>query len=203
MHSALNSFERYPHGERKFPLLIELALIHYQFESIHPFVDGNGRIGRLLTSLLLVHWELIPQPLLYMSAFFERNRQKYYDLLLSVGAAGNWIEWISFFLEGVEKQSMAALAKAKKLIDLQTEWKNRVTGARSSTLLHQLIDILFESPVLMANKEARLLGITYMSARNNINKLVEANILTHIQLSPRRNFFVANEIFEISEKYKK
>jgi Fic family protein len=98
MNIALDAFEKYLHEKNSYPPLVRLALIHHQFESIHPFLDGNGRIGRLLISLFLVHWGLLPYALLYLSAFFERNRDAYYDLLLAVSQKGAWNEWLSFFL---------------------------------------------------------------------------------------------------------
>lgn len=97
MHEALNLFEGYLHSEDPYPPLLRLAFVHYQFEAIHPFLDGNGRVGRLLLSLMLVNWGLLPHPLLYLSAFFERNRQDYYDLLLAVSTSASWREWVVFF----------------------------------------------------------------------------------------------------------
>lgn len=96
MQQALDAFEKYLHGEDAHPPLVRLACIHYQFEAIHPFLDGNGRIGRLLISLLLVHWNLLPLPLLYLSTYFENHKQNYYDLLLGVSARGAWNEWLLF-----------------------------------------------------------------------------------------------------------
>src|SRR5215469_1592607 len=104
MKVALSALERYIHSESNLPPLVRMALIHYQFEAIHPFLDGNGRIGRLLITLLLCAEGLLPQPLLYLSAFFERHRSEYYRLLLEVSQRGNWLEWITFFLRGVSEQ---------------------------------------------------------------------------------------------------
>jgi Fic family protein len=123
MNEGLDAFEKYIHGDDPSPPLIRLALIHYQFEAIHPFLDGNGRIGRLLISLLLAHWNLLPLPLLYLSAFFERNRQQYYDLLLAVSERGACSDWVSFFLRGVLAQATDANRRAKRLQDLQAEWR--------------------------------------------------------------------------------
>jgi Fic family protein len=180
MHKALGAFEKYIYSGDHYPPLIRLALIHYQFEAIHPFLDGNGRIGRLLISLLLVHWELLPLPLLYLSAFFDRRRDEYYDLLLAVSERGAWRDWVEFFLRGVAEQALDAIARAKRLQDLQSEWHARLTQARASTLLLRLVDSLFASPVLTIPQAQDLLGVTYRTAHRHIQKLVDAGILQRI-----------------------
>jgi len=102
-----------------------LGLIHYQFEAIHPFPDGNGRLGRLLISLLVCSWNLLPQPLLYLSAFFETNRPQYYANLRNVTEKGNWNAWLSFFLAGIASQSMDAIARIKRINDLRENYRQR------------------------------------------------------------------------------
>lgn len=119
MRSALNSLEKYLQGDDRYPPLVRLALIHYQFETIHPFIDGNGRVGRILLSLLLVHWRLVPLPLLHLSAYFERHRDEYYQLLIGVSERGAWKAWLAFFLQGVAEQSRDAMTRAKQLQHLQ------------------------------------------------------------------------------------
>ncbi len=177
MERSLDRLETYVHAEDDLPPLIRLAMIHSQFEMIHPFIDGNGRIGRLLIVLLMVHWNLLPIPLLYLSAFFERNRETYYERLLGVSARGEWEEWISFFLQGIGEQARDATTRAKKLQDLQAEWRGQVTSPRSSTLTLRLVDSLFESPVVRVPRAQALLGVTYPSAKQTIDKLVQAGIL--------------------------
>ena len=118
MLEALSDLEKYLHTPSPLPLLIRLALFHYQFEAIHPFLDGNGRIGRLLLTFLLCAEGLLPQPLLYLSAYFERNRKLYYHLLLSVSHSGKWTDWIVFFLNGVAEQSRDAIKRSHQLMDL-------------------------------------------------------------------------------------
>ena len=112
MKLALGALEKFLHAPSSLPPLVRLALVHYQFEAIHPFLDGNGRVGRLLMSLLLVTEKLLPQPLLYLSGFFEARRQDYYSHLLSVSQRGSWEPWIMFFLEGVAEQSSDAMTRA-------------------------------------------------------------------------------------------
>ncbi len=195
MQRALDAFEKYLHTENAYPPLVRLAFIHYQFEAIHPFADGNGRIGRLLTSLLLVHWKLLPLPLLYLSAFFEQHRQDYYDLLRAVSERGAWREWVELFLQGVAEQARDASVRAKRLQDLQLDWRERLAEARSASPL-RLAESLFESPVVTIPQAQRLLDVTYHSARRNVEKLVMADILQPIGESPRGKMFVAQEVLE-------
>lgn len=151
MQVALDDLEQFINESSSLPPLVRIALIHYQFETIHPFGDGNGRIGRLLISLLLVYWKILPLPLLYLSAYFERLREEYCDLLFAVSERGTWNEWIAFFLRGVAEQSRDASGRAKRLQDLQGDWRRQVQQARVTDLLHGLIDFLFEQPILAAN----------------------------------------------------
>jgi len=159
MQEALDAFEKYLHVEDNYPPLIRLAFIHYQFETIHPFLDGNGRIGRLAITLLLVNWDLLPLPLLYLSAFFEKHRQGYYDLLLGVSRQGAWPRWVEFFLRGVAEQARDAGQRAKRLQDLQEEWRARLAQKRSPGLLFRLADSLFETPILTIPQAQSLLGV--------------------------------------------
>ena len=196
MNQALDVFEKYLHADDPLPPLIRLACAHYQFEAIHPFIDGNGRIGRLLISLLLIDWNLLPQPLLYLSAYFERQRDTYYDRLLAVSERGAWREWVLFFLQGISEQSRDALTKAKKLQDLQHTWHQKVTQARSSALLPRLIDHLFSSPIVTIPRVEQLLGVTYRSAKLNVAKLVEAKILIPTE-AKHNKAYVAVDILKI------
>ena len=127
------------------PLLIQLALIHYQFEAIHPFPDGNGRVGRLLLPLILVERKEISQPLLYLSTYFEKNYDEYIDRMLAVSQHGLWTGWIEFFLNGVEEACKDAISRAQTLLDLQQHYRQKIQRARSSALLGQLIKPIYSS----------------------------------------------------------
>jgi len=195
MLTALGALEEYIYRTSDHPPLIRLGMIHYQFEAIHPFLDGNGRIGRLLVSLLLVNWNLLPLPLLYLSAYFERLRQEYYDLLLAVSEHGAWRNWLVFFLRGVAEQARDAIVRAKRLQDLQLDWRDRLTHARASALLLRLADSLFESPMLTIPQAQRILNLTtYRSAQLNVEKLVAAGILQAVSDSSYGKSFLAVEI---------
>jgi len=198
MHEALSALEKYLHSNDLYPPLIRLALIHYQFEAIHPFVDGNGRIGRLLITLLLVQWQLLPLPLLYLSAYFYRYRQEYYELLLGVSERGAWRDWILFFLRGVAEQAQDAIARARRLQDLREEWRRRLSQARTSALTLRLVDALFESPVLTIPQAKEHLRVdTYHTARDTVEKLVDAGILYLAEETRRGKTYWAPEIVKV------
>jgi Fic family protein len=199
MKEALSDLEKYINAESDFPPLIRLALIHYQFEAIHPFLDGNGRIGRLVITLLLCAEGLMPQPLLYLSAFFERHRSDYYRLLLEVSQKGNWREWVAFFLRGISEQSVDALNRANQLHQLSVEYRQRLHDRRSSATLLQLADMLFKNPVLSPNSVSKALNLTFASAQRNINKLEHAGILREITGRRRGRIYVAQQVMEILE----
>ncbi len=176
----------------------ELGRILSEFEAIHPFVDGNGRIGRLLITLLLVEWELLPLPLLYLSAYFYRHRQDYYDLLLAVSERGEWRDWMLFFLRGVAEQARDANLRIRRLQDLRTAWRERLTQARASALLLRLVDALFESPVITIPLAQELMGVTYHSARRSVMRLVQEGILQAAGNETYKKTFVASDILEIT-----
>jgi Fic family protein len=194
MTEALGALEEYLHTENSYPPLMRLAFIHYQFEAIHPFLDGNGRIGRLLISLLLVNWNLLPLPLLYLSAYFERRRQDYYDLLLGVSECGTWHEWMMFFLCDVAEQAVDANSRAKRLQDLQIEWRRQLIKARASASSLHLANSLFESPMLSISKAQQVLGVTYHSAQHSVERLVRAGILRQRGETAYGKTFVADDI---------
>ena len=200
MKQALDRFEKYLHSDSEFPPLVRLALIHYQFEAIRPFLDGNGRIGRLLTTLLLCTENLLPQPLLYLSAFFERQRDRYYDLLLEVSRKGAWTPWISFFLRAVAHQARDAIARSDRLLALWHRYRTTLQEARASALLLQLVDDLFADPAITNPGAARRLGITPRSAQLNINKLVAAGILVEATGQKRNRVYAAPAIIDIADQ---
>lgn len=197
MLECLEALEKYLHAPDVYPPLVRLAFIHYQFEAIHPFLDGNGRIGRLLLALLLGAWNLLPLPLLYLSAYFERSRDTYYDLLEAVSARGAWREWVLYFLRGVEEQSRDAVERAKRLQDLQTAWRHRLTQTRASALLLRLVDALFQSPVVTLPQVQRVLGVTHRSAGQAVARLVDEGILQPVPGRRRNRQFVAPEVLAV------
>ncbi|MHB9075621.1 MAG: Fic family protein [Desulfobaccales bacterium] len=178
MNEALDAFEKYLHSDNLFPPLVRLALIHYQFEAIHPFLDGNGRVGRLLLSILLANWNLLPIPLLYLSAFFEEHRKQYSELLLSVSKYGIWHDWVIFVLQGIEEQARDACVRAKELQDIQKDWYQRLKKLEYSGAELKLADTLFTDPFLTIPRAQKLLELkNYRTAKSCVEKLVKAGIL--------------------------
>ena len=200
MHEALDGLEKYLHAPSEMPALIRLAMVHYQFEAIHPFLDGNGRVGRLLVTLLLCADTLLPEPLLYLSAHFERYREEYYERLLAVSQKGAWHEWIRYFLSAVATQSRDAIRRIDRLLDLRKTYHGQVQQARASALLVQLIDEMFTSPAMTNAGVSRRLKITPRSAQLNIDKLVERGILREATGRRRNRVYVAAEIVDIIER---
>lgn len=200
MKQALSAFEKYIHAPSELPPLVRMALIHYQFEAIHPFIDGNGRVGRLLITLLLCADRLMPEPLLYLSVFFERHRAEYYRLLLEVSQEGNWLGWLSFFLRGVAEQSSDAIARAALLQELATTYRERLQDAHSSATLLKLADHLFLRPFVNTSYVAKAMRVSYPAAQKNIDKLVKEGILEEITGRQRKRIYSARKIMEIVEK---
>jgi Fic family protein len=198
MKAALGDLETYLHQQQDdYSPLVRLAFIHYQFEAIHPFMDGNGRIGRLLLALLLVEWKLLPLPLLYLSAYFERDRDAYYAGLSAVSGRGAWREWVAYVLSGVRDQARDAVALVRGLTDLREEWRKRLApGARSAAPL-QLADQLFETPIVTIPRVAERLNIQYPSAKRAVEKLLEAGILTLDPGSVYDKTYRAQEIIRV------
>ena len=202
MQAALADFETYLNlpEDHRLPLLIHLALVHYQFETIHPFRDGNGRIGRLLIPLLLCSHARLDEPLLYLSSYFERNREQYKDQLLQVSQKGNWDEWISFFLRGVQECACESTEQAEGLLALRTNYHARFQSARSSALLLKLIDELFRTPSITIRRAAAFLDVTDAAASANLKKLVEAGIIAERTGRTRDQRFLATEIVSFIAK---
>lgn len=176
---CLNVFEKYLHvPEPNFDALVRAFLVHYQFETIHPFRDGNGRVGRLLLSMTVKEWCGLSDQWLYMSAFFERNKRQYMDLMLNVSTHGTWEEWIRFCLEGAIVQAEDAEKRCDKLLKLFKDFHSRLKGG--SVRLAQLVDRLFSSPVITVNQYKNRLGVTYPTARSDLKKLEAAGILMQL-----------------------
>ena len=194
MLPLLSDWEQFLNARSRFPPLVECALMHYQFEVIHPFLDGNGRVGRLLVTLYLVARRHLCQPLLYLSAFFESHRNEYYEGLLTVSQRGDWGEWLRFFLGGVAEQSWDAVRRSRGILGLQVEYRRKLYDARASRSTIRLVDILFQSPVLTVPMAMSALEITYPSAAKALVNLAEAGIVEEISAGKRGRMFCAREL---------
>ena len=196
---CLGPLEMYLHADRALPPLIDIALIHYQFEAIHPFLDGNGRLGRLLIVLLLVEWGVLPGAVLDLSAYIEPRRDRYYGALMAVSTHGDWLGWIDFMLEVFEHQARDAAARARALQELRDDFRRRVATTRASGLLPVLVDELFRVPALTITRARDLLGVTHRAATQNVEKLVAAGLLSEVPNSGRRRLFLAHEVITAVE----
>ena len=195
MHTCLDQLEKFIHAPTDLPLLIRLGLIHYQFEAVHPFLDGNGRVGRLLVSLLLCAWGLLPQPLLYLSAYFEAQRSEYYRYLLAVSQKGAWESWLSYFLTGVAEQAHEARMRIATLDRLRSAYQDQLQGERTHQRLMQAIDFLFGQPILSIRQlQAGLEAGSYLTAQRVIEKLEQFDILREITGKARNRIYQADEI---------
>jgi Fic family protein len=198
MHAALHDLERYI-GERRddLPFLIQLALVHYQFEVIHPFMDGNGRVGRLLIALQLRERAYLPQPLLYLSAYFEYHRDAYRDHLLAVSRSGTWTEWIDFFLQGVAEQSTDTVQRSYQLLDLLQRYQSWALSTTRSANLARLVELVLVRPVISISNVEEWLGVTQPGASRLVQQLVDRGILEEVTGRQRNRRFAALEILEI------
>lgn len=167
--NCLAALEDFLH-DRTLPPLIHIALCHYQFEAIHPFLDGNGRVGRLLIMLLLVEQKMLPSPLLYLSAFFEATRDEYYKQLYNVSSKGTWHEWLIYFLNGVAIQSEDVLSRAERINKLLSQWKMSVANAGSQIAVN-IVQHLAVNPYFTTKKISEDLGIAYSTAQRGIQQL--------------------------------
>lgn len=201
MLALLDDFEKYLHEETDDspPLLIRLALIHYQFETIHPFRDGNGRLGRLLLALMLCSSERLVDPTLYLSGYFDQNRDEYMDRLLLVSQRGDWVGWINFFLKGVAECAKDSREQAEGLIALRDNYLGRFRAARSSGLLQTLIEDLFKQPSMRIGDAVDLLGVSHAAASYNLKKLEAAGIVREITGRRRNQIYYAAEIVRFSQ----
>lgn len=191
---CLDQFEKHMHAQPGLPPLLNIAALHYQFEAIHPFVDGNGRVGRLLVVLLLVEWGLLPGPILDLSAYIEPRRDRYYEALLRVSTHGDWAGWFSFFLEVIAEQARDATRRAYRLHDLRAEMRQRVAAPRASGLLPLLVDQLFLSPAVTIGAAQEILKVTHRWASQSVDKLCAVGILQEVTPAGRTRLFIAPEI---------
>lgn len=199
MNQALGSLEALLHERRDLPALVRLGLIHYQFEAIHPFLDGNGRVGRLLLALLMCAWELLPQPLLYLSAYFERRRSTYYDLLLKVSQHGAWEEWLVYFLQGVSFQARDAMVRVGRLQRLQEEYRGLLTGPRVPARLLEAVDLLFAQPVLTTRQAEAALGVNFATAQRYIDQLLRLGLIREVTGQARNRVYRAEGVLQAIE----
>lgn len=196
--NCLGAFELFLY-ETQLPPLIHIALCHYQFEAIHPFLDGNGRIGRLLISFLLVERKMLPSPILYISAFFEATREEYYRQLYNVSAKGTWHEWLTYFLNGIAVQSEDALSRASRINALVSEWKLMVASGKSRVLI-DIVEQFAVNPFLTTTHIAQHFNIAFTTAQRALKKLESLDIITQVVGNKRDRVYCATAILDILEE---
>ena len=196
LRDLFQDWEEFANADLEMPPLVKCALMHYQFEAIHPYRDGNGRIGRLLITLFLKDSGILSNPLLYLSAYFERDRQRYYDELFNVSASGDWERWLEYFLTGVRTESLDVLARIRKLRDLREAYRAELLERRATASESLLVDELFANPFITAPRASEILGMTPAGARRVLGRLESAGIV-RIASNRRPQMYVSEEILEI------
>ncbi|HZP95594.1 MAG TPA: Fic family protein [Candidatus Limnocylindria bacterium] len=194
---TLKAWEAFLH-EQSLPPLVHAALAHAQFEAIHPFLDGNGRVGRLLITLLLVERQVLPTPLLYLSAFFEATRREYYARLLAITEEGAWEAWLDYVLRGVAEQADDALTRVRRIEELLVRWREEVADA-SSRLPERALGLFVENPFWSVTKLAARMGVAFTTAQRAIDRLEVAGIVRLATEAKRNRVYVAKQILDILE----
>ena len=195
---CLAAWEKFLH-ESPMPPLVTIALAHYQFEAIHPFLDGNGRVGRLLITLFLIERQILPTPLLYLSAFFEASRRDYYDGLRAISERGAWNDWLEYFLLGVARMSEDALSRAMRINGLLAEWQRKVSG-ESSNNPSRVVELLGANPFITIKGAADKLTIAFTTAQRAIERLERARIVKRIGGAKRDRVYCATALMDILEE---
>lgn len=189
----------YVNSESEYDPLIDIAITHYQFETIHPFADGNGRMGRLLITLMLDRQGLLPDPFLYFSSYFNTHRDEYVEKLFEVNAKGKWEEWLQFFLDGVIDQSREVFLRSHKLLELRDEYRRRYQDRQYKAMMPILYE-LFKNPVITIRQATDRADVRYQPARNAIQALEGDGVVNEVTGKERYKVYHASEIVEIIEE---
>jgi Fic family protein len=179
---ALGDLEKFLHADDSLPPLIRIALAHVQFETIHPFLDGNGRVGRLLITFLLTECGVLHKPVLYLSHYFKQNREAYYEQLQGVRLRGSWERWLEFFLRGTVEVAVEAADTARRIQLLREQHRAAITQklGRAAANGHKLLEALFDRPILAVSDVRQLTGTTYAAANSLVSRLVEVGVLSEM-----------------------
>ncbi|MCA9824393.1 MAG: Fic family protein [Dehalococcoidia bacterium] len=179
------------------PILVELAWVHYQFETIHPFIDGNGRVGRLLIPLMLAHRRKLSHPLLYLSPFFEAHRSEYYDLLFAVSARGRWEQWLRFFLEAVNTQAGEGVALARDALALFQDWQQRLLQDSAPANATRTMDLVKYHLVVDPKMVETRLGVSTQTAYNQLRTLERLGIISELPVRRHGRAYIAHELLNL------
>ena len=179
---ALGDLEKFLHEDTSLPPLVKIALAHVQFETIHPFLDGNGRVGRLLITFLLTEANVLHKPVLYLSHYFKQHRQEYYDHLQAVRDRGAWEAWLTFFLRGVIAVAGEAADTARRILQLREQHRAAITEqlGRAAGNGHKVLESLFDHPIVAVSDVQKLTGTTYAAANNLVSRFVQMGVLSEM-----------------------
>lgn len=194
---CLDELAEHMNAETRIDTLIRCFMIHYQFEAIHPFNDGNGRVGRLLLSLMIYKWCRLFSPWLYLSPYFERYKDEYIDSLFNVSAKGNWTNWVNFCLRATIEQSKDSIRRIDKLVVLRQDYHDRIVQLNASARLHPIIENLFAEPIVTVANLRRTLDVTYPTAKGDVERLVNAGILNELKGFYPKTYY-ASEIMSVA-----
>lgn len=199
VQEAMTKLEKFIHADSDFPLLLKIGLVHSQFETIHPFLDGNGRIGRLLITFLLCERKVLQKPVLYLSYFFKKHRSRYYDKLQAVRDDGDWEGWLVFFLQGIIEVSKKASKLARRIIDLREKHRNVITEnfGRAAGNGHRLLERLYVNSVVSVTGVQQMLNISYPTARNLVKRMQENEILREVTGQRRNQVFCYQDYIDL------
>lgn len=195
----LSELERFLHAETDLPLLLKIGMAHAQFETIHPFLDGNGRVGRLLITFLLCDAQVLNKPVLYLSYYFKRHRQEYYERLQAVRDQGSWEDWLEFFLRGIVSVSEQATRTARRVLDLREEHRRGITDSlgRAAGNGHRVLEHLYENPIVSVNQVKELIGTTYQAANDLVGRMVDGGILREYTGQVRNRKFMYDKYINL------
>ena len=194
---CLAALERFIHDPSDLPTLVRLAMIHYQFEAIHPFIDGNGRLGRLINTLLMAEWKILDQPPIDLSTYFKREQDAYYRLLLAVSTNGAWDEWITFFLRGLAEQAGEVDARAQRLLELRRRYRRLLREHRTPRNAGRLVDGLFIQPYFTVAQAARRMDVAFSTAQRTVNQFERLGLVNEVTGRQRDRVYVAEEVFRV------
>jgi Fic family protein len=197
--SHMGELETFLHMDTDLPLLVKIGLAHAQFETIHPFLDGNGRLGRLLITFLLCERGVLNKPVLYLSHYFKRHRQQYYEELQSVRDLGTWEQWLVFFLRGVAEVGAQATDTARRILRLREDHRHAITETLGRTAAngHRVLEHLYEHPIVSVNEVKELTGASYPAANHLVNRMVHCGILREITGRTRNRRFTYDSYIKL------
>lgn len=195
LEQAMNEQSKAGASVNQWHWLIQLAMIHYQFEAIHPFRDGNGRVGRLLVNVLPCKWRVLRHPIAQVSDVFADDRETYYDALLGVSTRGDWVSWIRLFCRAISRQAANDLQRARRLATLRTRYRSCFAKRTEIVLAHQMIDLLFNFPAMVTTMAEHFLKVSFPTAQKYLNKMVDHGIADVREMSSAR-LYIAREVLQ-------